>query len=131
MTKLSRNLNDRLTEALGGQETIEESERHGEEIDRGFEEDDATVDFNEKWGAVLRESEIEGMKEFIRKTRRRQPLPQDVLPENEEYAMAVVLLVKLGFHRVADFLKTCVNTPEGTSPEGIEWDEVTQQLDNL
>lgn len=123
---LSRDIDDQLDETLGDRVTPEEFRRARREAENLIDEDEATVAFNERWADVLKESEVEGMKDFIRQTRRRQPLPADALSENEEYAMATVLLVKLGFHRVAEFLKDCTETPAD-----FKWAEVEEALKDL
>ena len=123
---LSRTREDMQTETLGDTLSVEEFRKAREQAERMIEEDEALAAFNEQWADELVEAEIDSARQFIRQLRRRQPLPQDALPENEEYAMAVVLLLKMGFIRVADFLKTCTNVPEG-----FEWDEIQEQLDKL
>lgn len=123
---LSRDINDQLDETLGDRVTPEEFRRARKEAENLIEEDEATIAFNAEWGEVLKESEVEGMKDLIRQTRRRQPLPADALSENEEYAMATVFLLKMGFHRVAEFLKNCTETPAD-----FKWAEVEEALKNL
>lgn len=126
MKGLSRDIDDKLDETLGDRITPEQFQQARKEAENMIEEDEATAAFNAQWGDMLKESEVEGMKDYIRQLRRRQPLPQDILDENEEYAMAVVVLLKLGMLRAADFLKSCT-----TTPEGFEWKEIQDALDRL
>ena len=126
MTKLSRDLEDQFTETLGDRESIEEFRRAQQEVEQGFEDDDATVDFNNEWGDLLNRSRVEALSEEIRVLGRAEAMPQDVLSEDEEFRLAAILLLKKGLVRASEWVRTGIETPVDETLADVQ-----KQLENL
>lgn len=123
---LSRDRDDMFTETLGDRESVEEFQRVRQEVEQGFEDDDATVDFNKTWGDVLNQGRVDTLREEIQNLRRTEPMPTDALPEDEEFRLATILLMKKGLIRAAEWVRMGVEKPVDETLA-----EVQQQLENL
>lgn len=106
---------ERMTETLGNTVSAQELADARKQAQVMFE-DEATRDFNEKWGEVLAEAEIEGIKRIIAQLPKLSPAK---LSENEQISMLAVIALKLGLHDAAELVKKFVETDPNFS-----WDDI-------